>query len=145
MRQPKNGLINLINNQGNRSDNDAPQDQCCFVVFMNFSGGLGGLKGCGLVSNRLLGPRDCVLWVSRLGCRVVVFFFLSVLDFVNGGADTVLWYCSVLLLCISAACFFGGIVIGMPNAPISVLAWAAGGYQGLISGLWFCSHHHYKM
>ena len=23
-------------------------------------------------------------------------FFLGVLDFVNGGADTVLWYCSVL-------------------------------------------------
>ena len=36
--------------------------------------------------------------------------------------------------------FLGGIVIGMPNAPISVLAWAAGGYQGLISGLWFRSH-----
>ena len=41
MQQPKNGLINLINNQSNRSDNDAPQDQCCFVVFMSFSGGLG--------------------------------------------------------------------------------------------------------
>ena len=24
------------------------------------------------------------------------FIFLGVLDFVNGGADTVLWYCSVL-------------------------------------------------
>ena len=47
MPQPKNGLINLINNQGNRSDNDAPQDQCCFVVFMSF----GGLDSkCGLVS-----------------------------------------------------------------------------------------------
>ena len=56
---------------------------------------------------------------------------LGVLDFVNGGADTVLWYCSVLFLCISAACFFGGIVIGMPNAPISVLAWAAGGISGI--------------
>ena len=62
------------NNQGDRSDNDAPQDQCCFVVFMSFSGALGGLKCCGLVSNRLLGPRDCVLWVSRLGCRVMVYF-----------------------------------------------------------------------
>ena len=62
----KEWIKNLINNQGNRSDNDAPQDQCCFVVFMRFSGGL-GLKS-GLVSNRLLGPRDCVLWVSRLGC-----------------------------------------------------------------------------
>ena len=52
MPQPKNGLINLINNQGNRSDNDAPQDQCCFVVFMSF----GGLDSkCGLVS-RLVGP-----------------------------------------------------------------------------------------
>ena len=58
------GLINLINNQGNRSDNDAPQDQCCFVVFMTFSGGL-GLK-CGLV--------------SRLGCRGggVMFYFFFV-------------------------------------------------------------------
>ena len=74
MRQPKNGLINLINNQGNRSDNDAPQDECCFVVFISFSGGLGGLKCCGLVSNRLSAPRDCVLWVSRLGCRVMVYF-----------------------------------------------------------------------
>ena len=73
------------------------------------------------------------------------FIVLGVLDFVNGGADTVLWYCSVLFLCISAACFFGGIVFGMPNAPISVLAWAAGGYQELISGLWFRSHCHCKM
>ena len=64
MWQPKNGLINLINNQGNRSDNDAPQDQCCFVVFMSFSGGL-DLK-CGLV--------------SRLGCRGcgVMFYFFCV-------------------------------------------------------------------
>ena len=53
MRQPKNGLLNLMNSQGNRSDNDAPQDQCCFVVFMSFSGGLGDLKCCELVSNRL--------------------------------------------------------------------------------------------
>ena len=77
MQQPKNGLINLINNQGNRSDNDAPQDQCCFVVFMSFSGGL-GLK-CGLV--------------SRLGCRgcEVMFYFLCVPDFVNScGSDAVL-------------------------------------------------------
>ena len=63
MQQPKNGLINLVNKQGNRSDNDAPQDQCCFVVFVSFSGGLAGPKGCvGLVrwvNNRLLGPRDC--------------------------------------------------------------------------------------
>ena len=73
------------------------------------------------------------------------FIVLGVLDFVNGGADTVLWYCSVLFLCISAACFFGGIAISMPNAPISVLAWAAGGYQELISGLWFRSHCHCKM
>ena len=78
MRQPKNGLINLINNQGNRSDNDAPQDQCCFVVFMSFSGGL-GLK-CGLVS-RL----DC------RGCGVVMFYFLCVPDYVNScGSDVVL-------------------------------------------------------
>ena len=41
MRQSKNGLINLINNQGERSDNDASQDQCCFVVFMSFSGDFG--------------------------------------------------------------------------------------------------------
>ena len=62
MPQPKNGLINLINNQGNRSDNDAPQDQCCFVVFMSF----GGLDSkCGLVS-RLVGPGDCVLWIDSL-------------------------------------------------------------------------------
>ena len=77
MRQQKNGLINLINNQGNRSDNDAPQDQCCFVVFMSFSGGL-DLK-CGLV--------------SRLGCRGcgVMFYFLCVPDFVNRcGSDVVL-------------------------------------------------------
>ena len=59
------------------------------------------------------------------------FSFLGVLDFVNGGADTVLWYCSVLFLCISAACFFGGIVIGMPNAPIFVLAWETGGISGV--------------
>ena len=76
MRQLKNGLINLINNQGNRSDNDAPQDQCRFVVFMSFSGGL-GLK-CGLV---------------RLGCRGcgVMFNFFCVPDFVNScGSDAVL-------------------------------------------------------
>ena len=36
MRQPKNGLTNLINNQGNRSDNDAPKDQCCFCCFREF-------------------------------------------------------------------------------------------------------------
>ena len=30
-------------------------------------------------------------WVPGHG-----LFFLGVLDFVNGGADTVLWYCSVL-------------------------------------------------
>ena len=71
MRQPKNGLINLINNQGNRSDNDAPQDQCCFVVFMSF----GGLDSkYGLVS-RLVGPGDCVLWVSRVVCYGVMFYF----------------------------------------------------------------------
>ena len=52
MPQPKNGLINLINNQYNRSDNDAPQDQFCFVVFMGFG----------------------VLWVSRLVCCGVLFF-----------------------------------------------------------------------
>ena len=63
MRQPKNGLINLINNQGNRSDNDAPQDQCCFVVFMSFSCGL-DLK-CWLVSR--LGYR---------GCGVMFYFFV---------------------------------------------------------------------
>ena len=67
MRQPKHGLRNVINNQGNRSDNDAPQDQCCFVVFMSFSGGLGGLKCCGLVSNRL----GCLR-----GCGVMFYFFV---------------------------------------------------------------------
>ena len=72
MPQPKNGLINLINNQGNRSNNDAPQDQCCFVVFMSF----GGLDSkCGLVS-RFVGPGDCVLWVSRRVLRGHVLFFV---------------------------------------------------------------------
>ena len=98
MRQPKNGLINLINNQGNRSDNDAPQDQCCFVVFMSFSGGLGGLKCCGLVSNRLLGPRDCVPLVSRLGCAGFCYRW--------GRYGFVVLFCS--FLCISAACFLEG-------------------------------------
>ena len=80
MRQPKSGLIKFVNKQGNRSDNDAPQHQCCFVVFMSFSGG-GGLKG-GLVrwvSSRLLGPGDCVS--NRLGCLRgcgVMFYFLCV-------------------------------------------------------------------
>ena len=48
-------------------------------------------------------------------------------------------------------------MIGMPNAPISVLPWTAGGCQvfevlikpsgppGLISWLWFRSHCHCKM
>ena len=77
MRQPKNGLIDLINNQGNRSDNDAPQDQCCFVVFMSFSGGL-GLK-CGLV--------------SRPGCRGcgVRFCFLCVPDFLKVAGQMRSW------------------------------------------------------
>ena len=83
MRQPKNGLINLINNQGNRSDNDAPQDQCCFVVFMSFSGRLRGLKCCGLV--RWVSRR---LWFLR-GCGVM-FYFLCVPDFVNScGSEAV--------------------------------------------------------
>ena len=81
MRQPKNGLINLINNQGNRSDNDAPQDQCCFVVFMSFSGG--GLK-CGLVSR-----------LGCQGCGIMFYFFvctgLFLPTFVNScGSDVVL-------------------------------------------------------
>ena len=81
MRQPKNGLINLINNQGNRSDNDAPQDQCCFVVFMSFSGGL-GLK-CGLVSR---------LWCR--GCGVMFYFFvyrilLTVADQTRSSVSTI--------------------------------------------------------
>ena len=86
MPQPKNGLINLINNQGNRSDNDAPQDQCCFVVFMSF-GGLDsqvwvGQQTCG--SRRLcpVGQQTCVLYFS-------CFIFLCVPDF-DDGADTVL-------------------------------------------------------
>ena len=79
MPQPKNGLINLINNQGNRSDNDAPQDQCCFVVFMSFSGGL-GLK-LGLVSRLGLGA----------GVAGSCFIFLCVPVFVNScGSDAVL-------------------------------------------------------
>ena len=102
MRQSKSGLIKLVNKQGNRSDNDAPQDQCCFVVFVSCSGGLGGPKGCvGLVrcvSNRLLGPRDCVMWVSnRLGCLRgcgVMFYFLRIPNFIffvnNRGSDAVL-------------------------------------------------------
>ena len=81
MRQPKNGLINLINNQGNRSDNDAPQDQCCFVVFMSF----GGLDS------------KCDLWVPEIvSCGSAdlcvagsCFIFLCVPDF-DGGADMVL-------------------------------------------------------
>ena len=81
---------------------------------------------------------------AGLGVGSWFIFFLGVLDFVNGGADTVLWY-SVLFFCISAACFFGGIVIGMLNASIFVLSWAAGGYQGLISWLRFRSHCHRKM
>ena len=81
MRQPKNGLINLINNQGNRSDNDAPHDQCCFVVFMSFSGGL-GLKWVSSVG-----------WSADLGAGVAgsCFIFLCVPDFVNScGSDAVL-------------------------------------------------------
>ena len=70
MPQPKNGLINLINNQGNRSDNDAPQDQCCFVVFMSF----GGLDSV-WVGQQACGSGDCVLWVSRLVCCGVMFYF----------------------------------------------------------------------
>ena len=58
---------------------------------------------------------------------------LGVLNFVNGGADTVCGIVLFFFLCISAACFFVGIMIGMPYALFSVLAWAAGGYQGLIS------------
>ena len=76
MRQPKNGLIHLINNQGNRSDNDAPQDQCCFVVFMSFSGGLGSSVG----------------WSADVGAGVAgsCFIFLCVTDFVNScGSDAV--------------------------------------------------------
>ena len=82
MPQPKNGLINLINNQANRSDNYAPQDQCCFVVFMSFSGGL-GLK-CGLV--------------SRLGCRGcgVMFYFFFVC--------TGLWACLIHCLVYTFQC-----------------------------------------
>ena len=65
MRQPKNGLINLINNQANRSDNDAPQDQCCFVVFMSF----GGLDSkFGLVSR-----------LVAVACDVYVGVFCAVL------------------------------------------------------------------
>ena len=85
MPQPKSGLINLANKQGNRSDNDAPQDQCCFVIFMSFSGGLGDLNCCVWL----------VRWVSnRLGCLRgcrVMFYFLCASDFVNScGSDAFL-------------------------------------------------------
>ena len=39
----------------------------------------------------------------------------------------ILWYCSILFLYISSARFWVGIVIGIPNAPISVLPWTAVG------------------
>ena len=69
----------------------------------------------------------------------------------------ILWYCSILFLYISSACFLVGIVIGIPHAPITVLPWTAGGMSvfvvlirpsgppGLISWLWFRSHCHCKM
>ena len=89
MQQPKSGLIKLVNKQGNRSKNDAPQDQCCFVVFVSFSGGLVDPKGCvGLVrwvSNR----RGCLS-----GCGVMFYFFMCVPDFIcfvnNRGSNAVL-------------------------------------------------------
>ena len=84
MRQQKNGLINLVNKQGNRSDYDALQDQCCFVVFMSFNGGLGGLKCCGWSDGS----------ATDLGASGVAgscFIFLCVPDFVNScGSDAVL-------------------------------------------------------
>ena len=42
----------------------------------------------------------------------------------------ILWYCSILFLYISSACFLVGIVIGIPHAPISVLPWTAVGTLG---------------
>ena len=80
----KGGLINLVNKQGKRSDNDAPQDQCCFVVFMSFSGEGGPKRGLvRLVSNRLGCLRGCG----------VMFYFLCVPDFIffvnNRGSNAV--------------------------------------------------------
>ena len=46
---------------------------------------------------------------------------ISVFDFV------VLFYS---FLYISSACFWVGIVIGIPHAPITVLPWTAGGMSG---------------
>ena len=50
----------------------------------------------------------CDFWTISAYDFVVLFYFF--------------WY-------ISSACFWVGIVIGMPNAPISVLPWTAGGCQ----------------
>ena len=41
MRQPKSESTYLVNKQGNRSDNDAPQDKCCFVVFVSSAADFG--------------------------------------------------------------------------------------------------------
>ena len=74
----------IINNQGNRSDNDATQDQCCFVVFMSFSGGL-GLK-CGFFQQTwVLIAGSCFIF----GCRDsgVMFYFFCVN---SCGSDAVL-------------------------------------------------------
>ena len=88
------------------------------------------LKCCGLVSKSFLGsqtlcPVDQQAWVPGHGLFLWVCWILLTV----GQIRFVVLFCS--FLCISAACLFGGIVIGMPNAPISVLAWAAGGISGV--------------
>ena len=65
-------------------------------------------------------------WVPGHG-----LFFWVCWIFINGGADTVFLVLFCSFLCISTACFWVGIVIGMPNAPISVLARAAEGISGV--------------
>ena len=86
MRQPKSGLINLVKKQINRSDYDAPQDQCCFIVFMSFSG-VGDPKG-GLVvwdSNRLACLRGCGVMFYFFFVYRILYFFVN-----NRGSDAVL-------------------------------------------------------
>ena len=108
MRQPKNGLINHINNQGNRSDNDAPQDQCCFIVFMSFSGGLGGSQVLWVGQQQTVWVPEIVSCGSAGLGAGLWFIFWGVLDFVNGGADTGLWYCSVLFYVFRLPAFLEG-------------------------------------
>ena len=84
MRQPKSEIINLVNMQGKRSDNDASQDQCSFVVFMSFrsGGGVPRVGWLGLVSNRLGCLRGCrvmfVLCVCVCVCTGFLYFLLTI-------------------------------------------------------------------